>query len=341
MDSLTQIVLGAAVGEAVAGKKLGNKAMFWGAVAGTIPDLDVLLNPWLDVVEELSWHRSLTHSLLFAVIAAPLLALLLRKLYPKSPAGFKDWLWLFLLGFVTHSVLDSFTTWGTQLFWPFSDYGVAFYNVFVIDPFYTLPFLIFLIWAATKNRKDPARQRLNTTGLVVSSAYLLFTFVAQSAVEGVVERNLEEQQIDYEEHIVKATPFNAILWAIVVKTEEGYYNGFYSLLDDTDNINFQYFPKNEELLSPYLPHPKLAKLLEITKGYYSVKPGEDELLIRDLRFGQFNGWQDEGGEFVFTYTLEEKEGELQIGQKEFSFRPDGDYLDAFLSRIAGKPAVVD
>ena len=336
MDSLTQIVLGAAVGEAVAGKKLGNKAMLWGAVAGTIPDLDVLLNPWLDVVEELSWHRSLTHSLLFALLMAPLLALLLRRIYPNSPARFKDWLWLFLLGFITHTVLDSFTTWGTQLFWPFSDYGVAFYNIFVIDPFYTLPFLLFLIWAATKDREDPARHRLNTIGLLVSSSYLLFTFIAQSAVEEVVEESLEQQGIAYEEYITKATPFNAILWAIVVKTEEGYYNGFYSLLDDETEIEFQYFPKNAELLEPYIPHPKLEKLLHITKGYYSVKAGEEGLLIRDLRFGQFNGWQDEGGEFVFTYTLEEEEGELQVGQKEFSFRPDDGYLKAFLDRIAGK-----
>lgn len=335
MDSLTQIVLGAAVGEAVAGRKLGNKAMLWGAVAGTIPDLDVLLNPWLGVVEELSWHRSLTHSLLFAFIASPLLALLLRRIYPNSPVGFKNWLWLFLLGFITHAVLDSFTTWGTQLFWPFSDYGIAFYNVFVIDPFYTLPFLVFLIWAATKNRKDPTRQRLNTAGIAVSSAYLLFTFTAQWSVKEIVEENLQQKGIVYEEYIAKATPFNAILWAVVVKTEEGYYNGFYSLLDDEPEIEFQYFPKNAELLTPYLPHPELEKLLEITKGYYSVKEGEGELLIRDLRFGQFNGWQDEGGEFVFTYTLEKENEALKIGQKEFDFRPDESYVNAFLDRIAG------
>ena len=130
MDSLTQIVLGAAVGEAVAGRKLGNKAMVWGGVAGTIPDLDVLLNPFLGVVEELSWHRSLTHSLLFAFLASPLFAYFLRRLYPQSEARYSHWFWLFFLGFVTHALLDCCTTWGTQIFWPFSTYGVAFYNVF-------------------------------------------------------------------------------------------------------------------------------------------------------------------------------------------------------------------
>jgi inner membrane protein len=337
MDSLTQIVLGAAVGEAVAGKKLGNKAMVWGAVAGTIPDLDVLLNPFLGVVEELSWHRSLTHSLLFAVLAAPLLALLLRRRYPNSQARYRHWFWLFLLGFVTHSLLDCCTTWGTQLFWPFSRYGVAFYNVFVIDPFYTLPFLAFLIWAATKSRTNPVRQKLNMLGIAVSSTYLAFTFAAKYHANQAFEHSLKEQGIVYQDYISKPTPFNAILWAVTVKTEEGYYNGFYSLFDDNKHIDFTYFPQQKELLELYLPHPELERLLYITKGYYIVEEEAEKLLIHDLRFGQFNGWQkDEArGGFAFTYTLQQEGEKLQIGQQDFSFRPEEGYIHAYLSRIAG------
>ena len=338
MDSLTQIVLGAAVGEAIAGKKLGNKAMLWGGVAGTIPDLDILLNPFLGVVEELMWHRSLTHSLLFAAVAAPLLALLLRRIYSHSEARFSHWFWLFFLGFVTHSLLDCCTTWGTQLFWPFSTYGVAFYNVFVIDPFYTLPFLAFLIWAATKKRTDPERQKLNTLGLVISSAYLAFTFTAKYAANKAFEKSLQEQGIAYQDYISKPTPFNAILWAVTVQAAEGYYNGFYSLLDKNKHIRFDYFPQQKELLEPYLPHPKLEKLLDITKGYYIVEKEADKLLIHDLRFGQFNGWQEDAemSGFAFIYTLQQENGTLQFGQKDFGFRPDEGYLQAYLNRIAGR-----
>ena len=337
MDSLTQIVLGAAVGEAVCGKKIGNRAMIWGAVAGTIPDLDVLLNPWLGVVEELSWHRSLTHSLLFAFVASPLFALLLRKFYPHGKAGFQDWLLLFFLGFTTHSLLDCCTTWGTQIFWPFSREGVAFYNVFVIDPFYTIPFLVFLIWAATKRKENPARQRLNTIGLIVSSGYLLLTFVAKYNANQAFEKSLNRQGIQYQEYISKPTPFNAILWAVTVKTPTGYYNGFYSLLDDDTTIEYNYFPQQQELLAPFLPNSKLERLLEITKGYFIVEKGkEDSILIHDLRFGQFNGWQENGGEFVFSYAISKKDEELAIGQKEFSYRPEEGYFKAFMNRTAGK-----
>ena len=57
MDSVTQIVLGAAVGEAVLGKKVGNKALLYGAIAGTIPDLDVIFGNFTDTITAIEWHR--------------------------------------------------------------------------------------------------------------------------------------------------------------------------------------------------------------------------------------------------------------------------------------------
>jgi inner membrane protein len=65
MDSLSQIVLGAAVGEAVLGRRIGNRAMIWGAVAGTIPDMDVLGKYFLSELDNLAFHRGISHSLSF------------------------------------------------------------------------------------------------------------------------------------------------------------------------------------------------------------------------------------------------------------------------------------
>ena len=119
MDSLTQIILGAAVGEAVLGKKVGNKAMLYGAIAGTIPDLDVLARYFVDTVTATEWHRGFSHSIFFSVLFAPIFGWLVWKLNSKSEATFKDWSWLMFWGLFTHPILDTFTTWGTQLFWPF------------------------------------------------------------------------------------------------------------------------------------------------------------------------------------------------------------------------------
>ena len=117
MDSLTQIVLGASIGEAVLGRKVGNKALLYGAIAGTIPDLDVFASYFTDTVTALSVHRGFTHSILFSILFAPIFGWMLSRF--ESHKSFKDWSWLFFWAFITHPILDSYTTWGTQLFWPF------------------------------------------------------------------------------------------------------------------------------------------------------------------------------------------------------------------------------
>ncbi|MHC2991315.1 hydrolase [Pontibacter sp. HJ8] len=336
MDSLTQIVLGAAVGEAVAGKRLGNKALLWGAIAGTIPDLDVLANPWLDAVEQLSFHRSITHSFFFAVLISPLLGWLLRRLYRNEEATFRDWTLLFFLGFTTHAILDSFTTWGTQLFWPFSNYGVAFYNIFVVDPLYTVPFLCFVVAAAFYNRKSSKRRMLNYTGLAISTAYILFSFVAKAYANDAFEESLQHQHIGYTSYISKPTPLNTLFWAVTAESENGFYTGFYSLLDKDKQIRYNFEPRQEHLLEGYRGHPKLERLLKITKGYYVIEKAGKGIYIKDLRFGQFDGWQKGKGQYVFVYHVWRNDrGELEF--KEINNRPqiDNNYLKAYLNRIMG------
>jgi inner membrane protein len=87
MDSLTQITLGAAVGEAVLGRKVGNRAMLWGAIGGTIPDLDVLSNLVTDDISALAFHRAITHSFAFAFLAPAALGWLVHRIYERLPAG--------------------------------------------------------------------------------------------------------------------------------------------------------------------------------------------------------------------------------------------------------------
>ncbi|MEM6772041.1 MAG: metal-dependent hydrolase, partial [Bacteroidota bacterium] len=100
MDSLTQIVLGAAVGEAVLGRKVGNRAMLWGGICGTLPDLDVLANAVSDPMSALAYHRAFTHSLAFAVIISPVVGLAIHRLYGGREGPLKSpWIWPILLLF--------------------------------------------------------------------------------------------------------------------------------------------------------------------------------------------------------------------------------------------------
>lgn len=211
MDSLTQIVLGAAVGEAALGKKVGNKALLYGAIAGTIPDLDVFVRAFTDTITAVECHRGFSHSLIFSLLLAPVLGWLVNKLEPNCNLGWKPWSILFFLSLFTHPLLDAFTTWGTQIFWPF-DVRIAFNSIFVIDPLYTLPFLICTIMVMFYKRESTTRRRINRVGLIWSTSYLLLTVLIKGIAHHEFTEALESQNIEYSQMSTRPSPMNTILW---------------------------------------------------------------------------------------------------------------------------------
>ena len=337
MDSMTQIVLGAATAEAVVGHKIGNKALLLGAIAGTIPDLDVLSSPFLSPLDELGFHRSFSHSLLFTLIGGWFFAYLFWKTFTWKKLVFKDLFYLFSLCFLTHILLDTCTTWGTQLLWPFTTYGYALSNVSVIDPFYTLPFLLLLIALMFCKRTNPWRSRLNWLGIILSTSYLIAGLFLQNKAASIFEENLSQQGIKVEKMITKTTPFNIILWSCSVQTTDGYYTGFYSFFDRDKQVNFDFEPTNASLLEPFLEYPDVQTLIKVTKSYYTIERIEGGILMNDLRFGKFNGWQGEGkGEYVFKYTLKPLDkGKLDIQQINYRRPADKAYFKEFYNRIIG------
>lgn len=298
MDSLTQIVLGAAVGEAVLGKKLGNKAMLYGAIAGTIPDLDILASYVTDTVTALEIHRGFTHSIFFSVFFAPIFGWLVSKY--ESYKDFKAWSWLFFWAFLTHPILDAHTTWGTQLFWPL-EYRLAFKSIFVIDPLYTLPFLLFLILAMFQKRDAPKRRLYNKVGIIISSSYLLLTFVLKGMAFNEFEMALKDQHIEYSEIETKPAPFNTILWSANVETKNNYLIGYYSFFD-TRPIHFVTYPKNHDLLGELIQDEKVQRMIAVSKGWFTITKKENGLYYNDLRFGLLS-LKPNSQNFAFQYEI--------------------------------------
>ena len=170
MDSLTQIALGSAVGVAVMGRRTAVwKAALWGAVAGTLPDLDAFIDHG-DPILNMTRHRAESHALFFLTLAAPLLAWIVSRLNGEA-ALFKRWwlaLWLVL---ITHPLLDAMTVYGTQLLQPFTDHPYGVGSIFIIDPAYTVPLIVGVV-AALRLNNAARGLRWNALGLVLSTAYL-------------------------------------------------------------------------------------------------------------------------------------------------------------------------
>jgi inner membrane protein len=299
LDSLTQIILGAAVGEAVLGKKIGNKAMLYGAIAGTIPDLDVLASFFTDTVSALEIHRGFTHSIFFSVLFAPISAYLVTRFEPHK--NLKDWCWLFFWTFITHPILDTQTTWGTQLFWPL-DIRLAFKNVFVVDPLYTLPFLVLLLLAMRQKKASKKRRFYNNLGLLISSSYLVLTVLLKGLSYQKFTKELALQEINYQAINTKPTPLNTMLWTANIATENAYLIGYASFLDENP-IQFSEYPKNHELLGNLAKHPKMKRMIAISKGWYTINKKDGQLYFNDLRFGALST-QPNASNFVFKYKIE-------------------------------------
>ncbi|HMR16795.1 MAG TPA: metal-dependent hydrolase [Mariniflexile sp.] len=331
MDSLTQIVLGAAVGEAVLGKKVGNKAMLYGAIAGTIPDLDVFASYFTDTVTAISIHRGFTHSIVFSVLFAPVFGWLVSSY--EAYKNVKDWSWLFFWAFLTHPILDAHTTWGTQLFWPF-DLRLAFHTIFVIDPLYTLPFLVFLILAMMQKRSSRKRSFYNKMGLLLSSSYLLLTFLLKWLALNQFKATLKSENIEYRAIDTRPAPLNTILWNANVETDTAYLLGNYSFFD-TQPISFEIYPKNHQLLGSLAEDANVKRMMAISEGWFTITKKDETLYFNDLRFGLLS-LEPKSQNFVFQYKMDvDAFGNVQFTEMPKNNRDGKKLLSDLWLRIKG------
>ncbi|RBA27624.1 metal-dependent hydrolase [Flavobacterium tibetense] len=298
MDSLTQIALGIATAELVAGKKLGNKTFLYGAILGTIPDLDIVVGKFLSDVDGVAIHRGISHSLLFFVFLSPVLGKVISKI-EKNTINFKGATLLAFWCLLTHVLLDVFTSWGTQVLWPLQ-YRFALKTIFVIDPLYTIPLLISLVFV-WKNKDYLIRRKYLIRGLAISSSYLLLTCILKLFAVYQFEKALENQQLTFQELIVKPTAFNCILWNANVATSEGYYLADYSMFD-SQPIRFTFYTKNQELEQKLVDSHDFQELRKISEGWYLITEQNNRLYFNDLRFGLLSE-NPENPQFAFSYEM--------------------------------------
>lgn len=334
MDSLTQLTLGAALGQAFLGKKIGNKGILIGAFIGTLSDLDVIPGQLLDTPDRLLFHRGFTHSLAFVVIATLLLSQIFKRCCRKENIPLRQWHYFFATTLTAGILIDAFTTYGTQLLWPYK-YRFEFNTLFVVDPLFTLPLLVTTIWLMFKRKDAAIRQKLNRAGIIISSIYLLFTIANKQVIDSIFRQSLKEQNITYSRFISNPMPMNQILWSAVAETEDSYLTGYYGHLDDNKNIDFEVSLKNHHLIEPYLHMPPVSKIIRFTKGYYTVEETPEGFLINDLRFGSIKNWSTGEKNYVFQYLVSVKNGEAKVTENRPGFENTGVVLQQLWQRIRG------
>lgn len=302
MDSITHIALGALVGEAFLGKQLGKRAMAFGAVAQSIPDIDFIASFLLDTPSNLLAHRGFTHSFLFAALMTLLLAWLASR-HVSSDIPIKKWMVFIGIQILIHLLLDSLNAYGVGWLEPFSHKRISFNVIFVADPFYSFWLGVSFLILLCMSRYNLYRKYWMITGLTISSAYLIYAFANKYNINKNCKAMLQNQSITYARYFSTPTPLNNWLWYIVAEDKNGYHIGYRSVFDRKESISFHYFFRNDSLITSMLGNDNLQQLLRFSQGYYTVEQQNDTLLFNDLRFGQQAGWYDPQAKFVFQYYL--------------------------------------
>ena len=216
MDPLSQGVIGAAAPLAVS-KKDGLLAGLLGLLSGMAADIDVLIRSDTDPILFLEFHRQFTHSLIFIPVGGFICALVLYALYARRQLSFARTYLFCTLGYATHGLLDTCTSYGTQLFWPFSSIRIAWHNISIIDPLFTLPILFCVGFGMV--RRNP---RLGWSGLLWAVVYLSVGALQRERAEAIaLEFALARGHTSVK---VEAKPSfgNLVLWKSIYE-----YNGHY------------------------------------------------------------------------------------------------------------------
>jgi inner membrane protein len=335
LDSLTHTVLGAVVGEAIAGKKLGKQAMFWGALANNFPDVDVITSLWMTQADSLLAHRGFTHSILFALLFSPLFAYVILRFHKNKQMNFRDWLYIIGSGIFIHIFIDALTCYGTGWYEPFHHHRVTMNVLFVADPFYTISLLISFVALLVLKPRKSSRSGWVKFGLVVSTLYVVYAFFNKAKIDSEFKTELARQNISYSNYFTTPTPLNNFLWFLVAKNDTGYFMGYRSFFDSKKDIELNFRNNNISMIENMKGDVELNKLIRFSKGYYTLEVINDTLIFNDIRFGTIGGWEDPSRKFVFRYSLEQGANNdvlIQKGRMESSGK---DALMSLWDRVCG------
>ncbi len=287
MDPVTQGVLGASVPQAISRKRHIVAATVFGALSGMAPDLDSLIRSDTDPLLYLEYHRQFTHSLIFIPVGALICALAFYYVFRLSKRwqiSFKLTYLFCLLGYATHGLLDSCTSYGTQLLWPFSNERFAWNTVSVVDPLFSLPLLLLVVAAYRKRSRGFGQIALCWViayqGLGFYQHYRVQAAGTQLAAErGHVPLRLE----------VKPSFGNILLWKVIYEMPDGYYTDAVRAGPELTVYPGEFIPRliiERDL--PWLDkNSQQAKDLErfawFSRGYLSLDP-VNPLRVTDMRY---------------------------------------------------------
>lgn len=281
MDPVSQAVVGASVAQSASPKRKSQALAFVaGALSGMAADLDILIRSETDPLLFLEYHRQFTHSFVFIPLGALLCTLLL---YPflKRKSSFINLFIFCCLGYATHGLLDACTSYGTQLFWPFSDARIAWDIISVVDPLLTLPVLSLSLIALFAGKRRFAR-----AALIYFSAYLMLGLMQRHRALDAITHLVASRGHETERVTVKPTFGNLLVWKLIYEYNGRYYVDAVRLGLSKRHIPGESVPKlDASLISKASPVQArdIRRFSWFSNEYLALSPNDDNVIV-DVRY---------------------------------------------------------
>lgn len=338
MDSVSHIVIGAAIGETLLGKKIGRWGMLLGAIAKSVPDFDLFYTGLSDPRAYMCEHRAHTHSLFIEALYAIPIAWLLVKLF-KNKVSFGRMLVFMLACLWGHSLLDWCTNFGTQLLLPFSNENYTLNTLAIVDLLFTLPMLTVILIALFHRKNTARRNKLAQAALIYCFVYLGFTFFNKVRAEQIVQESIVENKLPVTAHMTNPTMLNNVLWYSVGSNDSTVFIGEFSLLHSQNPITWHSYPRNLHLMEQCKSKKDVAILQWFSDPYTIAEANGDTLNVYAVKFGRTNMQESELEKtFIFHYKLYQKKGEEMMGMEQANEK-NTNFKEGFVDlweRIRGK-----
>ncbi len=300
MDSLTHLFYGSVIAAAIAPKQHRRAALLAGMALNTLPDLDVL--PLMlsdDPVVRMTWHRSATHSWFVLPFIAWALWAWFRGRGGRVAESPTRWWWAIFACLMAHPLLDSFTVYGTQLLWPLPMRPLMWSSLFIIDPLFTLPWVLAFViaWFAWEK---PLAQRALVAGIVLGFGYIGWSLVVKTQVDRAASRSLAAIGLGDAPRFSVPMPLTTQRWRVVAMTDDGYVEGERAL-SDAEPMRFHPYRSDVATLDTVRTAPSVARVLWFNHGFAKAEVRGSELLLSDLRMGK-------EPDYVFRFAMAMRDG---------------------------------
>ncbi|MCL6619212.1 MAG: metal-dependent hydrolase [Thermomonas hydrothermalis] len=301
MDSVTHLFYGGVIAAAIAPRQDRRAALLAGMALNTLPDLDVL--PLLlsdDPVVRMTCHRAATHSWLVLPLVAWAIWAFLRRRGGRVARAPVRWWWAIFACLMAHPLLDSFTIYGTQLLWPLPVRPLMWGSLFIVDPLFTLPWLLAfaVAWVA---RDRPLAKRALLTGMMLGVGYLGWSLAAKFAVERAAARSLATLGLADAPRFSVPMPFTTLLWQVTAMTPTGFVTGERSLVADRGPMHFTAYQSDTQALRAVAGWPVVQRLAWFNHGFMKAQVRDDLLVLSDLRMGL-------EPDYTFNFAVARREG---------------------------------